>query len=238
MKNNKMLAFAAATVLTATLTACASAPPPQLVIHPDMNDAAVFAVDGLKNRYWGKRLTFGPYHTEKTRVGETWRWSAGLFGPQFGAQHQPYRFEFVDDAGDRYQVECRAKTPILRHATRSSEWTIPLGETRLSCGIKDPAGNVASIVLHGIAGDFSGETGFAGLDDFEIAALRSFAGADGGRTFSLPSALGYELRQGGKVVATVDTFGRPLVYLAKELEPKQRTAAAITLTVLMFFEEA
>ncbi len=175
MKNTK-LAFAAA-VLTASLTACASAPPPRLVIHPDMDQAAVFAVDGLKNRYWGKRLTFGPYHTEKTRVGETWSWSVGLFGPQFGAHNQPYRFEFVDDAGDRYRVECRAKTPILRRATRSSEWTFPLGETRLSCGIQDPAGNVASIVLHGIAGDFSGETGFADLEDFEISALRSFAGA-------------------------------------------------------------
>ncbi len=234
--SNTILKLILAAAAAATFSACSSAPPPQLVIHADMNDAAVFEVDGLKNRYWGKRLTFGPYHTEKTRVGETWSWSVGLFGPQFGAHNQPYRFEFVDDAGDRYQVECRAKTPILRRSTKNSEWTFPLGETKLSCAIKDPAGNVASLALHGMAGDYSGETGFAEIEDFQIAALRSFSSAKG-RTFSLPTALGYELRQGGKVVATVDTFGQPLVYLARQLEPRQRTAAAITLTVLMFFEE-
>lgn len=227
----------AALALVSTL-GCSSAPPPRLVVDPGLAAGAdVYEVDGLRSRYWGKPLKFGPYHTEKTRVGETWAWSTGLWGTQFVSKNQPYRFQFVDEAGGRYQVECRAKTPILRRTGRRSEWSFPLGETKLSCGVKDPEGNVGSIALHGIAGDYSGETGFGGIDDFEIGALRRFANQEG-RSFSLPSALGYELRQGGKAVATADVFAsHPQVYLAHELTGEARTAAAITLTVLMFFEE-
>ena len=219
-----------------SLTACSSAPPPKLVVDPTLANASVFEVDGLKNRHWGKPLTFGPYHTEKTRVGESWTWSVGLFGPQFGARNDPYRFQFVDDTGASYKVECRAKTPMLRRSTRHGEWSFPVGETKLSCAIQDPAGNVGSLALRGYEGDYSGETGFAEIDDFEIGALHQFA-SESGRKFSLPVAIGYELKQGGKVVAAVDTFSHGRVYLGQDLDPKSRTAAAITLTVLMFFHE-
>lgn len=234
-KNKTQLTLTALAVVA--LSACSLGPPPKLVIDSAMADADVFEVDGLKNRYWGKPLTFGPYHTEKTRVGDTWNWAVGLFGREIGARVDPYRFIFVDDAGDRYRVECRAKTPMLRRSTRNSEWSFPLGETKLSCAIQDPAGNVASLAMHGAGGDYAGETGFAEIEDFEISAVRQFANAEG-RTFSIPTALGFELRQGGRVVATVDTFSHGVVYLARELEPRQRTAAALTLTVLMFFNEA
>lgn len=237
MKKQNKTQLILATLAVVSLSACSLGPPPKLVIDSAMADANVFEVDGLTNRYWGKPLTFGPYRTEKTRVGDTWNWSVGLFGRGFGAQVDPYRFHFVDDAGDRYQVECRSKTPMLRRSTRHSAWSFPLGETKLSCAIQDPAGNVASLAMHGHGGDYEGETGFADIEDFEISAVRKFANAEG-RTFSIPTALGWELRQGGKVVATVDTFDHGVVYLGRDLGPRQRSAAALTLTVLMFFDEA
>lgn len=236
MKIQEQTKVTLAAIAVLTLTACSSAPPPKAVIDPGLAGADVFAVDGLKNRYWGKPLTFGSYRTEKTRVGESWSWSAGFFGREIGAKTDPYRFEFVDDTGERYQVECRSRTPMLRRSTRHGEWSFPIGETQLGCAIKDPAGDVGSLALRGYEGDYSGETGFAHAEDFEIAALHEFAGKDG-RTFALPVAVGYELRQHGKVVASVDTFGKGEVYLARELDPRQRTAAAITLTVLMFFDD-
>lgn len=236
MKIQEKTQLAIASIAILALSACTMAPPPKTVIDPSLAGADVFAVDGLTNRYWGKPLTFGPYRTEKTRVGESWSWSSGLFGRGIGAKHDPYRFEFLDAAGDRYKVECRSRTPMLRRSTRHGAWSFPIGETQLGCAIQNPAGDVASLALRGYDGDYSGETGFAAIEDFEIAALHQFAGANG-RTFALPVAIGYELRQGGKVVASVDTFGKGEVYLARELDPQQRTAAAITLTVLMFFDD-
>lgn len=229
--------FTLAALAALTLSACSSAPPPKVIVDSSLADAVVYPVDGMSNRYWGKPLTFGPFHTEKTRVGDTWTWSAGLFGREFGVRSDPYRFVFVSENGDRYKVECRSKTPILRRSTRHSEWTFPLGETKLSCAIQDQDGNVHSLALHGLDGDYSGETGFAQIDDFEITALHRIPTRDGGH-FSLPAALGYELRQQGRAVAAVDTMGRGIVYLARGLEERDRTAAALTLTVLMFFEEA
>lgn len=231
----RTLALSALLTLTA---ACSASPPPRLAVDPAMDSAETFAVTGMKNRHWGKPLSFGPFHTEKTRVGESWSWSAGLFEHVgLGARHEPYRFRFVDPSGERHQVECRSKTPILRRSTRHGSWTFPLGDTKLSCAIQDPAGNVHSLALHGTAGDFRGETGFADLEDFEIGTLRRLVG-ENGFAFSLPSAFGYELRQGGQVVATVDMFNQGVVYLDRGLDTRQRTVAAITLTILMFFEAA
>jgi len=235
--NNTRTFLSLAALAALTLSACSSAPPPKVIVDSSLADAIVYPVDGMANRYWGKPLTFGPFHTEKTRVGDTWSWSAGLFGREISVRNDPYRFVFVNESGDRYKVECRSKTPILRRSTRHSEWSFPLGETKLSCAIQDPAGNVQSLALHGFEGDYSGETGFAEIDDFEITALHRIPTRNGGH-FSLPTALGYELRQRGRAVAAVDTMGRGIVYLSRDLEDRDRTAAAITLTILMFFEEA
>ena len=235
--NSHKAQIALAVITAFSLSACTMTAPPKLVVSPELADATVFEVDGLTNRYWGKSLSFGPFHTEKTRVGETWTWAGGIFKTQIGQQTDPYRFHFVDDRGEVYKVECRAKTPILKRSTENSEWSFPIGETKLSCAVQDPAGNVGSLALHGYAGDYSGETGFADIADFEIVAKHEFAG-ENGRTFRLPSAIGYELRQNGKVVATVDTLGHGIVYLDRELEGRDRSAAALTLTVLMFFQEA
>lgn len=236
MSHTTQLSFSAALVAV-FLTGCVATAPPKVVFSPSLANAQVYEVDGLKNRYWGKSLTFGPYHTEKTRVGESWTWSAGMFGTRVGRQTDPYRFHFVDDLGEVYKVECRAKTPILKRSTRHSEWSFPIGETTLSCAVQDPAGNVGSLALHGYAGDYRGETGFADLEDFEIVTVHEFAG-ENGRSFRLPAAIGYELRRGNQVLAAVDVLGHGLVYLGPELADHERTAAALTLTVLMFFEEA
>lgn len=237
MNTNTLRRTTLALATFALVTACSAGPPPKLVVDPAMSNAEVFPVTGLKNRYWGKPLTFGPYRTEKTRVGESWSWSAGVFGAGFGKKHDPYRFVFVDAAGNRSKVECRAKTPILRGGGENRQWTLQVGDTQLSCAIQDPDGNVQTVALHGAAGSYRGETGFAGVEDFQISALGRLEGKNG-FTMNLPGAFGYELRRGNDVVATVDAFDHGLVYLGPSLAPKERDVAALTLTILMFFEEA
>jgi hypothetical protein len=216
------------------LAAC-STTPVHLIVDPSLATAEVYEVDGLTNRYWGKPLKFGPFRTEKTRVGETWRWTGGVFGLEAGTEGKPFRFRFVGDKGEVWQVECRSKTPILGWRTRHSETRIDIGETRLGCAMRDPEGTVHSLALHGTGAGFLGETTF-GPDSFEIRTLNRLPGRDG-RTFSVPGALGYEIRHGEQVIASVDLIGHGRVYLAKQLPAGLRTPVAMTATVLMFFNE-
>jgi hypothetical protein len=223
--------------LAVALSACHATAPVQLLVDPSLEDAEVYPVSGLTNRYWGKPLSFGEFHTRKTRVGSTWAWTTGVFHVGAGVRTQPYRFLFVDETGAEWPVECRAKTPILRHADEKGEWELPLGETRLGCALRSP--DDEAVYALGVAGngiDFRGETEIAG-ERIEIRALHQVPDRHG-RPFSIPGALGYELRQGDRVLGSVDMLGRGRVYMARDLEPELRTPVALTSAVLMFFGES
>ena len=56
----------------ACLAACQSSGPLRVVVDPALAAGDVYEVSGHVNRYWGRPLSFGPFATEKTRVGETW----------------------------------------------------------------------------------------------------------------------------------------------------------------------
>jgi hypothetical protein len=233
-KRSEQLLVLAALAGAIGLAAC-STTPLHVIVDPSLATAEVYEVDGLTNRYWGKPLKFGAFHTEKTRVGETWRWTVGVFSVEGGVKGKPYRFLFVGEGGEVWQVECRSKTPILGRRTRHTETWIDVGETRLGCAMRDPEGTVHSLALHGTGLDFRGETAF-GDHAIEIRALHRIPGKDG-RSVHIPGALGFELRQDGQVIASVDLLGNGRVYLARELPADLRTPVAMTATVLMFFDE-
>jgi hypothetical protein len=220
------------------LAACSSSGPLHVVVDPTLAGGEVYEVSGLTNRYWGKPVSFGGFATKKTRVGESWTWTAGAFvdGVGVGARTNPYRFTFVGESGEEWKVECRARTPIVRHAGEHHETELALGETRLGCAMQDPTGSrVHALALAGNGWDFRGTTDFGG-EPIEIRALHGVPGRDG-RVRNLPGALGYELRQDGRVLAGVDLLGKGRVYLAREVPPALRTPVAMTATVLMLFGE-
>jgi hypothetical protein len=217
------------------LAACSTSGPLHIVVDPSLADGEIYEVSGKSNRHWGQPLTFGDFATKKTRVGETWMWSTGFFDVGAGVRQQPYRFLFLDEAGGEWQVECRAKTPILRHADDHGSWEVPLGETRLGCALRDPAGLVHPLALHGTGLDFAGTSGF-GEDGIEIRSLHGIPDRDG-REHRFPGVLGYELRQGDRVLGSVDLLGKGRVYLAHDLSAELRAPVAATATVLMFFGE-
>jgi len=226
-----------AVLSTIGLSACRSTGPLHVVVDPALADGEVYEVSGLVNRYWGKPLSFGAFSTKKTRVGETWAWSAGLFEVGAGKRVQPYRFVFVGERGEEWKVECRAKTPILRHADDRGEWEIPIGETRLGCAMQDPsAARVHALTVAGNGLDFRGETDFGG-EPIEIRALHQIPDRNG-KPRRIPGVLGYELRQDDRVLASVDLLGKGRVYLANGLPESLRTPVAMTATVLMFFGES
>jgi hypothetical protein len=231
---SKLLGIAAALVF---LGACRTTGPLHVDVDPALATADVYEVKGLTNRHWGKPVSFGGFSTRKTRVGETWAWTSGTFGVGVGKRTRPYRFIFVGERGEEWKVECRAKTPILRHVDDRGEWEVPLGETQLGCAMQDPTGaRVHALTLAGI-GDFRGSTDFGGAP-IEIRSLDTIAAAEGHRALTLPGAIGYELRQDGRVIAGVDVLDKGRVYLARDLAPELRTPVAMTATVLLLFHES
>lgn len=220
------------------LAGCHSTGPLHVVVDPTLAAGDVYEVSGLTNRYWGKPVKFGDFQTRKTRVGETWAWSAGSFGVGVGKRHQPYRFVFVGERGAEWLVECRAKTPILRHVGKHSEWEVPLGETQLGCAMREPRQGdsteiVRALMVTGNGLEFHGTTDFGG-EPIAIEALHAVPGRDG-RSFRIPGVVGYELRQGGQVLASVDKLGKGRVYLARQATPEQRDQLAMVATVMMLF---
>lgn len=223
------------------LAACHSTGPLHVVVDPTLATGDVYEVSGLTNRYWGKPVKFGDFQTRKTRVGETWAWTSGLWhvaGGNLGGgvRVQPYRFVFVGEQGAEWQVECRAKTPILRHTGDHHETEVRIGETRLGCAMRDADEQVNALSLTGYGYDFAGTTDFGG-EPIAIRVLRELPGRDG-RLVHIPGVLGYELRQGGQVTAGVDLLGKGRVYLAREAPAELRDQLAMTATVLMFFGES
>jgi hypothetical protein len=226
------LAIGLALVLVA---ACRSSAPLHVVVDPTVAAGDVYEVQGMRNRHWGQALTFGGFATQRTRVGETWSWTGGLFDLGGGVRTQPYRFVFVDEAGDEWQVECRAKTPILRHSDDHGSWEVPLGETRLGCAMRDSQQRVHQLAVRGTGFDFSGEFD-SGAEAIEIRSLHTIPDRDGNpRRF--PGVLGYELRRGDRVLSSVDLLGKGRVYLAREAPADLRGRLAMIATVLMFFGE-
>ena len=233
MRSARYLLIGLAVVLVA---ACRSSAPLRVVVDPTLAAEDVYEVQGMRNRHWGQRLTFGGFATKRTRVGETWSWTAGRFDLGAGVRAQPYRFVFVDEAGAEWQVECRAKTPILRHHDGDGSWEIPLWPTRLGCAVRDSENGVHLLSMRGTGFDFSGEYD-AGAEAIEIRSLHTIRDR-GGNPRRFPGVLGYELRRGNRVLASVDLLGKGRVYLAREAPPELRGRLATIATALMFFGES
>lgn len=223
---------------------CSTAPL-HVIVDPSLSTAEVYEVDGLNNRYWGKPIKFGAFHTEKTRVGESWTWSSEIFSVAVGdrelsvdkgTRNKPYRFVFVGEKGEAWQVDCRANTPVVSWKTKHTEGSVRTGDTRLGCAMRDPAGAVYSLALRGRGPDFHGETRF-GDAVIDIHALHDVPDKNG-KPFSIPGSLGYELRQGEHVIASVDILGKGRVYLARDLPAELRAPVAMAATVLLFFQES
>ncbi|MEO8503844.1 MAG: hypothetical protein ABI609_08120 [Acidobacteriota bacterium] len=214
------------------LTSCSSTPV-QVALDPSLATGEAYVVKGLTNRHWGKPLSFGPFATRETRVGETWTWTAGAFDLGAGVRGKPFRFVFVGEHGEEWSVECRSKTPILASSNDSGSWSIPIGETRLGCAIRGAGDEVRSLAVGGSAFDIRGQARFGG-QTIEIRSLHEVPGKDG-KDHRIPFVLGYELRQGDRVLGGVDLIGKGRVVMAQNLEADLRGPVAVTATVLMFF---
>ncbi len=229
LRTELRLAVAGAAILS--LAACNTVPL-EIVVDPALATAEIHHVDGLRNRTWGKPIHFGAFGTRKTSVGSVWTWTAGSFDLSVGQRVKPYRYVFQGEGGLEWQVECRARTPILRHADEHSQWTFPVGETTLGCAMRGADGVVHGLQLAGSAFSMTGASVF-GDTTITIRALHALPGRDG-RAHSVPFIMGYELRQGERVLGAVDLESRRVI-LASDLPVELRNPVALTSTVLLFF---
>ena len=230
--------------LLAGLTACSSEPV-RIVRDPALADAETFEVRGVESRSGRTPVTFGNFSTEQMQVGITqtntreiglWGWTSELFQMSEGYKDQPYRFVFRDEQGAQWQIECRANTPITIVENDTAGWTRATGDTLLGCAARDSRGYARGLELAGDGRDFTGRSGFA-EPLLEIVSLHDLAGLDG-RSIRIPGVVGYELRQEGRVIATMDLVDEHRLYFARTLPPELRPAVAATMVVLMFFNPA
>ena len=232
-----MVRSAAFALAVLTFAACSASPPPRLVVDPQLAAGDTYEVSGLSSRRWGQPLRFGTFTTRDTRVGERWSWSAGVFDTTAGMRTEPYRFVLVGEGGGEWQVECRARTPMIRHGHGDGGYTaFDLGPTRLGCALRAPDGAVRTLSLVGTGLEFEGGAAF-GDEELAIRGLHEVADREG-RPRRIPAVLGYELRSGDRVVGSVDTLGDGTVYFAPGLAPAQRDQVAVTAAVLLFFGQA
>jgi hypothetical protein len=248
----KTLRIVACLGVVLCLCACASTPPhgvggsavvapavgdrrvvARAVVDPALAGGEVYEVRGMTNRYWGRPLSFGGFSTRKTRVDTTWTWTNSFFNGGIGEHVHPYRFVFVGEQADEWQVECRAKTPIVRQSDERGSWHEPVGETELGCAMRDPGGRVHVLVLSGDRFDFRGQSVFDG-PPIVIRPLHDAPGGQG-RWGRVQAVVGYELRQQGQLLGGVDLLGKGRVYLASGLPNELRSPVAMTATVLLFF---
>jgi hypothetical protein len=228
----------------AGLGACSSEPV-RIVRDPALADAETFEVRGVESRSSHTPVTFGNFSTEQMDVGTTqtstreatlWGWTSDMFQVLEGFKYQPYRFVLIDEDGEQWQIECRANTPITIFENEHDSWTHPTGDTLLGCAARDPRGFVSGLELAGNRREFAGYSDFAD-PPLEIVTLHELAGLDG-RSIRVPGVLGYELRQEGSVLATMDLVDDHRLYFARTLPLELRPAVAATLVVLMFFNPA
>jgi hypothetical protein len=148
-----------------------------------------------------------------------------------GTETDLKRFVFVGETGERWQVACRSTTPVEHWQSGKNEGWDATGKTRRGCILRDPAGTDHSLAIHGSLQDMSAEAQF-GDAVIDVRGLHQVSGRDGA-PFSTPVPLGFELRQGEHVIASVDLMGKGRVYLARETPAELRDRAAMTATVFM-----
>jgi hypothetical protein len=221
------------TFIVLCTVACSSAPL-RVLVDPTLAAGEVYAVRGAKSRHWRQPLQFGDFSTRQTRTGQSFAWTAGVFDLEAGVRTQPYRFVFVGDDGGEREAECRSRTPVLRHQDDDGSLEVALGKTRLSCALRGADGAVETLSL---AGTGVNRTGSAGRGDnrLTITSLRQVPDRNG-RPRSLPAVVGYELRQGSRVVGSVDLLDAGYVYLAPGLSPTLRQDVALAATALLLFD--
>lgn len=185
------------------------------------------SVAGHNPRRWGKPLAFGEYRTVAVKEKAEFSWSASAFGVEGGFARQAYRLAVEGPRGAYWEVECRGRAV---EAWRDG-FTVELTDAftpRLSCAIRDSAGDLSRFVLASDGRELRGwlEGGRGG--SFSARSLHRLQGA----RWQQPEPVGYLIEtSGGEPVAAVEILNRGRVWLTSSAAGGP-TPAAVTALLL------
>ena len=230
------LFMAVTTVLTAIAASAlpVAAREARLALDPQLAESASgMPVDGANPRRWGTNLSFGDYRAVEVRDGDhlEWFFAVGNFGT--GAAKSASRLTLEGPSG-ALRVECLAKRKVLARGSFSVD--LALGrKPLLMCGLEGPDGDRWTLVLTERAPNLTGtiqpEEGIDGarLDVRSVHRLE-------GSKWPLAEPAGYEISEGGRVVAAIETINRGRVWIGSDLDADTRQRVAAVAAALLLFE--
>lgn len=199
--------------------------------------ATVLDVTGHNPRTWNKPIGFGAYRTSTVREGTEFSWSVEAFGVRGGMAKKRYRLVLEAPDAGAWEVEC---------LTRSIEawrggWSVELTDAftpRLVCGLRDrDEQRTYRLVLGSTGNQLRGVVQPGGASDGTrpLLEIRSIHRLEGSRLpFGEPA--GYAIDRGATTLAAVETLNRGRVWLAPDLQPEDRGAAAASAAALLLYK--
>lgn len=208
-------------------TACQTA---QMQVAPSLASAPVMAVEGANPRRWNAPIRFGPWTTLEAREGLTWQFGQRLLGIDAQLAFQPYRFALA--AGDQpLQGECITRALVLSRrglAVEPARTALPA----LACGFR--AEEEGTLRLHAtLRNTEKGEIAFAGTT-WEVRSVHDLVGAK----IRNGDPVGYEITDGERTLAAVETINRGRVWMSPTLDDEERGKLALAATALLLYEPA
>lgn len=208
-------------------TSCQTA---QMQVAPSLASAPAMAVEGANPRRWNAPVRFGPWSTLEAREGLTWQFGQRLLGIDAQLAFQPYQFALA--AGDQpLQGECITRALVLSRHGLSVE---PAREAlpALACGFR--AADEGTLRLRTtLKNTEQGEIAFAGTT-WQVRSIHELIGAK----VRNGDPVGYEITDGDRIVAAVETINHGRVWMSPALDEKERGKVALVATALLLYKPA
>lgn len=223
------------------LVGCTSA---RMDVPADLAGVEPMIVEGRGGWRGAQRAAFGPW--EATDVDRSWTkgsgWRVGV-GPLGGGSDragQEYVFRFLEDAVEQALVRCAAAGSRARGLTAVLDVDLAAREA-LECRPESP------LATDPAAGDDTAEPPWdlvleasrdRHLEGFLRVGEERYAVRSTGRGGKIApaSAYGFEIREGDRVLAAVETVNRGSVWLAPDVTGPRRTIFAAVAAGLLLYE--
>lgn len=222
--NSNKLALGLTLILA---TACQTA---QMQVTPSLASAPAMAVEGANPRRWNAPIRFGPWSTLEAREGLTWQFGKRLLGIDARFAFQPYQFALA--AGDQpLQGECITRALVLSRnglAIEPARNEVPA----LACGFR--AAEEGTLRLRTtLRNTEQGEIAFGG-STWEVRSVHEIIG---GKVRN-GDPVGYEITDGERTLAAVETINHGRVWMSPALDEEERGKVALAATALLLYEPA
>jgi hypothetical protein len=224
-RSSLLILFLAAFILTGCQTS-------QMVVPPALATAAEpMEVTGANPRFWNRPIAFGPWATAQVREGSVWQISSDLLPARARFSSRPYRLELQGPDG-LVQVECMTRQ--FRLARDGWSFDPTLGNLPiLSCGFhRLEDGQEWSMSVRQQAIDLQGTAQSGTGIEWTIRSLHRLDGV----SIRNAEPVGYEILEGDRTLAAVETVNRGRVWIDSTLPPATREQLASIASALLLFD--